>query len=172
MKKLAITAAVLAAAPAFADHGHSERVRTRLIGYQEVPSVSTVAEGSLVLDVAGNAQTIAYTLSYSGLQGQVRQAHIHFAQRAVNGPIVVWLCGTPANPGPAGTQTCPQSGSVSGTITAAEVLASPPAQQLAAGDILDLVAAIRAGAAYANVHTDISTGGEIRGQIGHDGRAR
>lgn len=169
MKKLAVIAAVLAAAPALADHDHSERIRTRLIGYQEVPSVSTVATGTLDLTIANNAQTIAYTLSYSGLQGQVRQAHIHFAQRAVNGPIVVWLCGTATNPGPLGTQTCPQTGSVSGTIAAVDVQASPPAQQLAAGEILELVAAIRAGAAYSNVHTDISTGGEIRGQIGRSG---
>jgi hypothetical protein len=167
MKKLALIAALLAASPAFADRDHS--TRTRLIGYQEVPSVSTVAAGKLVLDIARNAESIGYTLSYSGLQGQVRQAHIHFAQLSVNGPIVVWLCGTPTNPGPAGTQLCPQSGTVTGTITTADVLASPTTQQLAAGDILDLVAAIRAGAAYANVHTDLSPGGEIRGQVGHDG---
>jgi hypothetical protein len=164
MKKLAVIAALLAASPAFAD---SDKVRTRLIGYQEVPSVSTVATGELVLDIANNAQSIDYTLSYSGLQGQVRQSHIHFAQKSVNGPIIVWLCGTATNPGPAGTQTCPQSGSVHGTITSADVLASPPSQQLGAGEILELVAAIRAGAAYSNVHTDISPGGEIRGQIGN-----
>jgi hypothetical protein len=68
-----------------------------------------------------------------------------------------------------GTQTCPQSGSVSGTIAAADVQAAPTTQQLAAGEILEVVAAIRAGAAYANVHTDISPGGEIRGQIGRSG---
>ena len=166
MKTSAVIAAVLVASPAFADHGHSEKVRTHLIGYQEVPSVSTVATGTLELSIAANAQSIDYSLSYSGLQGQVRQAHIHFAQRSVNGPIIVWLCGTPTNPGPTGTQTCPQSGSVHGTIASVDVLASPASQQLAAGDILDLVAAIRAGAAYSNVHTDISAGGEIRGQIG------
>jgi hypothetical protein len=38
-------------------------------------------------------------------------------------------------------------------------------QQLAAGDLAAVITAIRAGAAYANVHTTLSTGGEIRGQI-------
>ena len=104
-----------------------------------------------------------YELSYSGLQGQVRQAHIHVAQRSVNGAIVLWLCGTSFNPGPANTQACPQSGKVSGTLTAANVQASATQQIANLADILD---AFRAGAAYVNVHTDLSPGGEIRGQIG------
>jgi len=53
-----------------------------------------------------------------------------------------------------------------GPITAANVIAGSMApQQLAAGDLAAVVAAIRAGAAYANVHTTPSPGGEIRGQI-------
>jgi len=47
-----------------------------------------------------------------------------------------------------------------------------PAQGMATGDFDELVAAIRNGLAYANVHAAQSTGGEIRGQIrrggGHD----
>ena len=39
-------------------------------------------------------------------------------------------------------------------------------QQLVAGELAEVIAAIRAGAAYANVHTTLSTGGEIRGQTG------
>jgi hypothetical protein len=38
-------------------------------------------------------------------------------------------------------------------------------QQLTTGDLAEIIAAIRAGAAYANVHTNLSPGGEIRGQI-------
>jgi hypothetical protein len=94
----------------------------------------------------------------------VRQAHIHVAQRSVNGAIVLWLCGTATNPGPGGTQVCPQSGTVVGTLTAANLQVSVT-QQVA--EFADVIAAIRAGAAYANVHTDVSPGGEIRGQVGH-----
>jgi hypothetical protein len=55
---------------------------------------------------------------------------------------------------------------VSGTIQAANVIAGATAsQQLAVGDLAAVVAAIRAGVAYANVHTTLSPGGEIRGQI-------
>ena len=49
---------------------------------------------------------------------------------------------------------------------AANVVAGATAsQQLAAGELAEVIAAIRAGAAYANVHTNLSPGGEIRGQI-------
>jgi hypothetical protein len=85
----------------------------------------------------------------------------------VTGSIVLFLCQTAANPDPTGlAPQCPQEGTVSGTITAANVIVGNTAsQQLAAGDLAAVVAAIRAGAAYANVHTTPSPGGEIRSQI-------
>jgi hypothetical protein len=171
MKRLAILAALLIALPTSAapvSH-RGDRIRTELVGFEEVPSVSTVALGMFEARVAPNDSFFDYTLTYNGLQGQVRQAHIHFAQAAVNGPIVIWLCGTSFNPGPAGTPTCPQSGTVTGTIRVENVLASPTTQQLAQGEIEEIIAAMRGGAAYVNVHSDISPGGEIRGQFG--GRA-
>jgi hypothetical protein len=170
MNRLAILiAALLAALPVLANHG-SDLFRTSLSGYEEVPPVSTAARGEFQARVSRDGQSIDYELAYDRLQGQVRQAHVHFAQMSVNGPIVIWLCGTATNPGPAGTQTCPQSGTVRGTLTAADVLASPTTQQLAAGEIAELIAALRSDTGYVNVHTDISPGGEIRGQIGGRGR--
>ena len=163
MKRLALVATLLVASPAFADRDTEFRVP--ILGFEEVPSVSTRARGELYLRVDGGGQFIDYELTYSGLQGQVRQAHIHFAQSAVNGPIMIWLCGTSFNPGPDGTQVCPQSGTVRGVITASNVLASPATQLIAAGELSEMIAAMRASAAYANVHTDLAPGGEIRGQI-------
>ncbi len=141
MKKIAILTPLLVALPVFADgpHFHAD-----LIGFNEVPSISTAGHGTFDGVAAGDWQSINWTLSFDGLQSPVAQAHIHFAQTAVNGPIVIWLCGTAALPGPAGTQ---------------------PAQQLRAGDIGDMILAMEAGFAYANIHTTISPGGEIRGQI-------
>jgi hypothetical protein len=161
MRKLALLAVLLTTLPLAAE---AQRFRAVLHGYQEVPAVNTQADGIFEAQTR-DGPSLEYVLAYEGLQATVTQAHIHFAQRSVNGPIVVWLCGTTTNPGPAGTPTCPQSGRVSGTITAANVLASPAAQQLAAGAIDDLIAAMRGGAAYVNIHTAVSTGGEIRGQI-------
>jgi hypothetical protein len=166
MKKLGIMTAflVVLAVPPVA---RAEGITASLTGYQEVPAVSTVANGEFHGTISEDEQSIDYTLTYSGLQGTVTQAHIHVAQRGVNGSIVIWLCGTDTNPGPAGTQPCPSSGTVSGTITAGDVVAaSMTSQQLDAGELDEVIAAIRARVAYANVHTSpLSTGGEIRGQI-------
>ena len=177
MKKLPLATALLlglAATGASAE----EKIRATLIGYQEVPSVSTVATGTFVAEIGKDGESFDYTLEFSGIQGLTQQSHIHFAQRGVNGPIIIWLCGTTLNipgvnntPGPTGTPTCPQSGVVTGHITAANVLPAAPTQQLAAGEIAEAIAAMRAGAAYVNVHSTISPGGEIRGQLGARGRS-
>jgi CHRD domain len=147
----------------------AEFVHAKLIGFQEVPSVSTVARGEFRARISKDEQSIQYELTYEGLQGAVTQAHIHFAQRHVNGGIVLWFCGTQSNLGPAGTPTCtPGSGTFTGTFTTANVQAIGGAnapQQVGAGELAKVIAALRAGAAYANVHTDLSPGGEIRGQI-------
>ena len=162
MKKIAILLPLLFALPAFAEGPH---LKAELSGFNEVPSVVSQASGFFEGHTAGDWNSIEFELTYSGLQAPVTQAHIHLAQRAVNGPIVIWLCGTTSNPGPTGTQTCPQSGTVRGTITAANVLASPASQQLFAGAIGDIIVALDAGFGYANVHTTVSGGGEIRGQV-------
>jgi hypothetical protein len=153
---------LFAAFPAFADgpHFHAE-----LIGYNEVPSVVSQARGVFNGRTAGDWNSIDWELHFEGLQAPVTQAHIHLAQRGVNGPIIVWFCGTPALPGPAGTQTCPQSGTIHGTWTAANIAASPSTQQLGPGAIGDFIEALDAGFGYANVHTAVSGGGEIRGQV-------
>lgn len=136
----------------------------RLVSYQEVPALSSPAVGEIDLVIDDAAQTIAYRLRFTGLVADVRQAHIHFAQRGVNGGIMLWLCGTATNPGPAGTPVCPASGEISGMLGPAEVI-GPAGQGIAAAEFDEAAAAIRAGAAYANVHSATYAGGEIRGQL-------
>jgi hypothetical protein len=145
----------------------AEQIGALLTGYEESPSVSTPGSGEFTAEVAPDGETISYTETYSGLQGSVTQSHIHVGQLGVNGSVVIFLCQTAANPDPTGlAPECPQEGTVSGTITTANVIAGAEAsQQLAKGDLVAVLAAIRAGAAYANVHSDVSPGGEIRGQI-------
>ena len=170
MKHLALTTALLAGLVA-PIAGHAEQIQASLIGYEEVPSVSTVASGDFRAMINHDDQSIDYALTFSGLQGTVQQAHIHVAQAGVNGSIVIWLCQTTTTPAPAAvaalTPFCPQAGTVTGHITAANVIAgSTASQQLAAGELAEVLAAIRAGVAYANVHaTPLNPGGEIRGQI-------
>ena len=171
MKNIAIAASMFVAL-ALSAVARAEHIQATLTGYQEVPAVSTVASGQLHAQISSDDQSIAYELTYSNLQGTVTQGHIHVAQLSVNGAIVLWLCQTATNLNPIpgnSTPDCPAgSGTVTGTLTAADVLAgnaSQASQQLTVGDLDEVLRAIRAGAAYANVHTDLSSGGEIRGQI-------
>jgi hypothetical protein len=146
----------------------AQTVQTNLEGFQEVPVVSTAGSGTLRLKIDADARSIFYELEFGNLGAAVTQAHIHLGQRSVNGGIAVWLCGTGTGDftGPAGTPRCPLSGgTVNGTITPESVVSTPPAQQLSAGEFDEFLRALRAGVTYANVHTSISTGGEIRGQI-------
>ena len=95
-----------------------------LIGYQEVPAVSTAGTAEFTADVGKDGNSINYTVSYSGLEGDIKQSHIHFGQRSVNGPIIVFLC-TELGNGPAGTQGCPDSpATISGTFDRDDVLLS------------------------------------------------
>jgi hypothetical protein len=159
--------AVIGSLLAIAVVAEAEQIGALLTGYEESPSVSTTGTGEFTATIAPNGKAILYSETYSGLQGTVTQSHIHVGQLGVNGSIVIFLCQTATNPDPTGlAPPCPQEGSVTGTITAANVIAGATAsQQLTAGDLAAVVTAIRAGAAYANVHTNVSPGGEIRGQI-------
>lgn len=141
------------------------RLEAKLNGYQEVLAVSTVAKGRFRAAVDKASNTMQYELSYEGLEGDVRMAHIHFGTRGINGGIMVWLCQTTNNLDPSGVApTCPQSGTVTGLIQASAVI-GPAAQGIEANAFDEFIAAIRAGAAYVNVHSSKWPGGEIRGQI-------
>jgi hypothetical protein len=176
MKKstIAVALAFALAAPAALADRDGDKIRARLTGYEEVPSVSTTGKGEFEAKISRDEGLIEYELSYSGLVGTVQQSHIHFAQKGVNGSIVVWLCQTATTPAPAAvaglTPFCPQSGTVTGQITAANVItAGTASQMILATELAEVIAAIRAHRAYVNVHaTPLNPGGEIRGQIGGD----
>jgi hypothetical protein len=158
-------ALLLSAATGWAsDDRRNIRVTARLASESEVPAVSSPGRGSFRAVIDKAASAVRYELSFDDLQADVVMAHIHLAQPNVNGGIMVWLCGTTAAPGPSGTQVCPQSGTISGIIVPADVLAVTP-QGIAAGEFDEFVAAVRAGLAYVNVHTTQSPSGEIRGQL-------
>ncbi len=140
------------------------------MGYNETPSVSTPAKGTFRAVIDEEAGTITYTLSYDGI-GAVTQSHLHLGQHHTAGGIVVFLCTNLGN-APANTvvQPCPtaQPAEISGIIRMADVTGTGtgvPTQQIAPGEFAELVAAIRAGAVYVNIHSTPSPAGEIRGQI-------
>jgi len=140
-------------------------LKANLEPFEEVPSISSVAGGEFRARISGDGTSIEYELSYDGLEGTVNQSHIHFGQMGANGGISVFLCQTANFADPTGlAPTCPQSGTVTGTLTAANII-GPGGQGIAAMELAELVAAIRSGVAYANVHSTKFPGGEIRGQI-------
>ena len=168
MKRLSMFIIAMAGLLATATAAKADQIRAILTGYEETPSaVSTTGRGEFVAVISDDGETIRYRETFSRLQGTVTQSHIHVGQLSIGGSVVIFLCQTASNPDPTGlAPQCPQEGTVTGVITAANVIAGSQApQQLAAGDLAAVVTAIRAGATYANVHTNLSPGGEIRGQI-------
>jgi hypothetical protein len=159
---------VFAAAGLIAQSG-TKNVRARLTSFHEVPAISSAATGEFRGRINSTDSQLEYELEYSGLESPVTQAHIHFGQRSVIGGIMIWLCGTASNPGPAGTPVCPAQGKVSRTVTAADVV-GPAGQGIAAGQFAEALRALRDGVAYANVHSTTFPGGEIRGQISDEDR--
>jgi CHRD domain len=150
-------------------HGNNgnRNFSAHLNGYNEVVggpgatstgSVSSTGKGSLRLRI--ESDKITFRLRYRNMEGgTVSFAHIHFAQKDVSGGIIAFLCG-----GGEAACTTP-NGDISGEITPAEIV-GPADQGIEAGSFAEAVRAIRAGAAYGNVHsTPRFPEGEIRGQL-------
>jgi hypothetical protein len=159
--------------------------KAALNGVNEVPPNATRGTGKLTATISADRQSITYKLTYSNLEGtnpiiggnRLLFAHFHFGLPREAAGIMVFLCNN-TGVAPAGVPACPDdgtgSGTVSGTITAADVV-GPKAQGIvtegtggatetqddAFGEVLR---AIEEGASYTNVHTQTFPGGEIRGQ--------
>ena len=138
---------------------------THLTGDHEVPARPTNAQGQALIKVSDDGLSITYKLIASNIENVVA-SHIHIGSPTVNGPIAVFLFGNvPAGGGR-------HDGILAeGTLTAANLIGPLLNRPMA-----DLIAEIRAGNAYVNVHTNDGVaptntgpgdfpGGEIRGQI-------
>lgn len=146
------------------------KISERLTGYEEAPLViSTTGTGTFDARFSRDGDVIRYRLSYSDLEGDVQQAHIHLGAESVVGGISVFLCSNLGN-GPAGTQACPASpATITGEIGPEDVI-GPLNQGIEVGAFDELVDAIDAGATYVNVHSSKWPSGEIRAQIDRRGR--
>lgn len=163
---LAMAPLVISASGVWADDGGRHQLKARLHGYNEAPSVSSTGSGEFRAKVSRGGASFEYDLRFQDLEGDVTQTHIHFGQVGVNGGISIWLCGTAALPGPPGTPSCqgPRAGMASRTVTAADVV-GPLGQGISPMEFDEVLAAMRAGVTYANVHSTRNPAGEIRGQI-------
>lgn len=133
--------------------------RAELRGFNQVPPILSPGTGTFRMRVADDGMSAEYELSFSNLTTPAVVSHIHFGHPTDNGGIMVFLCGGGGKP------ACPgRGGTVTGTITAGDVVAVP-GQGVAAGDLAGVLDIIRRGLAYVNVHTEQFPDGEIRGQI-------
>ena len=159
------------------DHGTPQNFQTHLDGGAEVPSRETQAQGNAKFQLAKDGESIEYKLIASNIDNAF-MAHIHLGAPTANGGVVVWLFGAPAISSrpvlPDSMQVRRDGVLAEGTITRANLVGA-----LAGKTLDDLLAQIRAGNAYVNVHTRTNgltgaqlqpgnfPGGEVRGQIDH-----
>jgi hypothetical protein len=176
MRWTLLAPAILSAA-FFVLPANAEEFSAKFSGFQEIGALGagetgailSPAKGTLEVKLNKNAHAATYTLTYSGFINTVTQAHIHFGKIHVAGGIMVFLCTNLGN-GPAGTPSCPATGgTVSGTLTPANVV-GPTGQGVPAGNFDGLVAALESDTAYGNIHTTVFPAGEIRGQVRREER--
>ena len=136
-----------------------------LSGDEEVPAVATLAQGQAIFHLSKDGTELHYMLIVANIENVVA-SHIHVGPAGVNGPVVAFLAG----PFPAGGGRT-DGVLAEGTITGANLVGSLAGQPLSA-----LIAAMEAGNAYVNVHTNDGAGlpntgpgdfpgGEVRGQL-------
>jgi hypothetical protein len=127
-----------------------------LSGSEEVPPRPTGATGTAQIFVEGN--NITYAIEVDDITS-ITAAHIHAEPGApgVNGPVRLFLYPPNAADAPA-----PQ---VTTTDKMILVQATVPSSNVNGITFEQLLAAMRSGNAYVNVHTTQFPGGEIRGTV-------
>jgi CHRD domain-containing protein len=125
-----------------------------LSGTAERPNpVTTTATGSAVVTIE-DTNTISFSVSVAGIDSAMF-GHFHAGTVDVSGPVMSFLFNIPATPTARG---------FTGTI--ATGVATRDTTKFSGSFKFDsLLARIRAGTAYVNVHTKKNPGGEIRGQL-------
>ncbi len=142
--------------PVFASSHESDNFVATASGGEEVPANNSRGRGTAVFHLSEDGTTLHYKLIVANIDN-VTQSHIHLAPEGVNGPVVVFLFGFV----PGGVT---ENGVLAeGDITAANLIARPA---IGFGATMpELVAAMRNGGAYVNVHTVAIPPGEVRGQV-------
>jgi hypothetical protein len=135
-----------------------------LSGGQEVPARDTQAVGVATFKLREDGTALEFKVNVANIDN-VFAAHIHCGAVGVNGPIGVTLF-----------MGMPGGGAFQGTLAEGTITAPDPGNACGWTDLAAVLAAIRTGATYVNVHTNDGVappntgpgdfpGGEIRGQI-------
>jgi CHRD domain len=134
-----------------------QQFKAKLKGENEVPLVTTTAEGKVKLKL--KESNIKYKLNVTGITGATA-AHIHQGKSGENGEPVVDLL-TDGN-----KQKTSNGLFINGSIVDSSLIGP-----LKGKSISDLVSSLNAGDNYVNVHTQAHPDGEIRGQLELSGSA-
>jgi hypothetical protein len=168
--------------------GIAKNHTTHLSGDQETCPACTTStpadsqgQGQAIFTIAGDGLSFDYKLIASNIDN-ITQAHIHCGPPGVNGPIIVWLypnvTATSPLPGGAGRHdgVLAEGTVVSGAPNHVRSVPSSAACPGGVSSFADVLANIRAGNTYVNVHTNDGVdpansgpgdfpAGEIRGQL-------
>lgn len=111
--------------------------KATLNGASEVPPTTSAGTGEATVTLNTATRRISWDVTYSGLSGPAKAAHIHGpAAPGKNAPVVV-----------------PFTGSLASPIKGSKVLTAAQVSSLEAGNY------------YVNIHTAQHPAGEIRGQL-------
>lgn len=136
-----------------------------LDGPSEVPANASPGTGLATVVVDPVAHTLQISVTFSGLLGITTASHIHAATAVAFAGTAGVATTTPYFAGfPIGVT----SGTYNNTLDMTLASSYNPSYVAAHGGTTaqaetDLLAAIAAGKAYLNIHTQFATGGEIRG---------
>ena len=127
---------------------------------------SSTGTFAATLDTVTNVLT--YTVEFSGLSSNVTMGHIHgpftVGQTTGNTAGVILDFDPTVNDSPLPSTATFVKGATSGTATGSVTLApTVNVSETVSGDSLKKL--LLAGNAYANIHTTLNGGGEVRGQI-------
>ncbi|MGI8497783.1 MAG: CHRD domain-containing protein [Gemmatimonadaceae bacterium] len=153
-----VTATVSGITPAtFTVQSRFETFSASLSGANEVPAKAVAGTGTAVYTLNATGDTVSYVVTVNGLTGPPSGAHLHFpADTTATAPVRVPL--TITNLVVTGTIA-------TGKFTASNIVnpTNPPGIT-PVNSIAELMALVRSGLVYTNVHTLLNPAGEIRGQ--------
>jgi hypothetical protein len=170
---LGLLAVFTTAAAATAVAALNDNFGAHLKGRNERPDArETQAQGQAIFHLSDDGQSMDYKLIAANIENAF-MAHIHIGPAEGAGPIAVWLFPSTA---PVPLPLSQAAGRVDGPIAEGTFTAANFVGPLAGHPMSDLLAAIEAGNAYVNVHTNDGIaptntgpgdfpGGEIRAQL-------
>jgi len=147
--------------------------KANLTAKDEVPPVDSSASGQATFQLSSDRKSLMYTLSVSNVE-DVTMAHIHIGTPGEAGKPVATLYPTKMTSSKdekQGEMVAEQHNvretkhKTNGVIAKGTIRASDLVGPFTGKTITDLVAQIRAGKTYVNVHTKEHPDGEIRGTI-------